>query len=97
MTIGRKARRSERTDRVSEIFGRYETDPVLDILELVELAWHDCYGEVTPPDDVVNDILLVSRGRLADLARAARLAVEDWRDLRMAANAIRQETGGSLG
>ncbi len=62
---------------------------VLDILELVELAWHDCYAEITPPDAVIDDILTVSQGELAILARAARLADTDFRDLRMWANDVR--------
>lgn len=89
MVIGRAARRAERRDRVTATVGPEAAEAALDILELVELAWHDCYGEVTPPDDVVADILVCSRGDLTRFARAARLAVEDWRDTRVAANAIR--------
>lgn len=63
-------------------------DAALDVLELTEFAWHDCYGDVSPPDEVVADILTVSEGRLDRLAHAARLAVEDFRDLRMQAEAI---------
>lgn len=63
-------------------------DAALDLLELAELAWHDCYGEVSPPESVIHDILTVSQGNLAKLAQAARLAVEDSRDLRMQAEAI---------
>jgi hypothetical protein len=61
----------------------------LDIFELTEFAWHDCYGEVTPPDSVIDDIYVCSQGRLPDLARAARLAVEDHRDLRIWADKLR--------
>ena len=69
------------------LFGS-DVDAALDLLELTDLAWHDCYGEVSPPDQVVNDILTVSEGRLDLLSRAARLAVEDFRDLRMQAQAM---------
>ena len=62
---------------------------MLDLLELTELAWHDCYGEVTPPEDVIADILLLSEGRIERLVQMARLAVTDWRDLRVAADAFR--------
>ena len=64
-----------------------KADAALDVLELTELAWHDCYGELSPPDQVVDDILAVSQGRLDLLAQAARLAVKDCRDLRMQAEA----------
>lgn len=62
------------------------TPLALDLLELVEFAWHDCYGEVSPPDDVIDDILAVSGGRLDWLIGASRLAIEDVRDLRVAAD-----------
>lgn len=83
----RASRREELRHRVTATFGR-STDAALDLLELTEFAWHDCYGEVSPPASVVDDILTVSQGRLDRLAQAARLAVEDLRDLRMQAEAI---------
>jgi hypothetical protein len=63
----------------------------LDILELTELAWHDCYGDVAPPDALIDDIYVCARGGLPDLARAARMAVEDFRDLRVWADALRAQ------
>lgn len=69
------------------LFGA-SAEAALDVLELTDFAWHDCYGEVSPPDGVVEDILLVSAGRLDGLARAARLAVDDARDLHMQADAF---------
>lgn len=63
------------------------SEAALDLLELTELAGNDCYGEVSPPTQVVDDILTVSEGRLDLLAQAVRLAVEDFRDLRMQAEA----------
>ena len=93
MAIGRAARRSERTPRVVEAFGEELAPPALDLLELTELAWHDCYGEVTPPEGVIDDILLLSEGDLGRLIRFARLAVIDWRDLRVAADEYRQQSG----
>ena len=62
-----------------------------DATATTRFAWHDCYGEITPPDDVVDDILICSRGDLAQMIRVPRLAVEDSRDLRMAAHALRAE------
>ena len=53
------------------------------------MAWHDCYGESSPGDDVVEDIFVVAQGNLAALIAAARLAVEDFRDLRMQADEVR--------
>jgi hypothetical protein len=90
MAIGRAARRAEREPAVQESFGLDRAAAALDLLELLELAWHDCYGEVTPPDDVIDDVLLVARGDMSSLARAARLAVEDSRDLRLAADEVRR-------
>lgn len=65
------------------------TDRALDLLELVELAWHDVYGEVTPSEDVINDILVLSEGNLRLLIRWGRLAVTDWRDVRVEADRLR--------
>ena len=67
-----------------------EVDDALNLLELFELAWHDCYGDVSPPEDVVDDVLLLSNGSLSDLIASVRLAVTDWRDVKVAANAARQ-------
>ena len=85
MAIGRRERFDVIKPRVIQIFG---DDPatithVAQVFELMEMAWHDCYGEVTPSDAIIDDIFICSRGRLADLAKAARLAVEDYRDLRL--------------
>ena len=82
----RATRREQRRPRVQAMFAS-KADAALDVLELTELAWHDCYGELSPPDQVVDDILAVSQGRLDLLAQAARLAVEDCRDIRMQAEA----------
>jgi hypothetical protein len=84
----RADRRRPRRPTVETLFGD-NADAALDILELTEFAWHDCYREVTPPDSVIDDIIVCSRGRLVDLARAARLAVEDYRDLRLWADDLR--------
>ncbi len=83
----RASRREQRRGRVAAAFGP-SGEAALDLLELTEFAWHDCYGEASPPDEVVNDILTVAQGRLDSLVHAARLAVEDYRDLRMQAAAI---------
>jgi len=62
----------------------------LDLLELTELAWHDCYQEITPSDEIIDEILLCSEGNLGLLVQACRLAVEDWRDLTMWAEKVRK-------
>jgi len=74
---------------VLEVFGDKRAGRALDLLELLELAWHDCYAEITPPDDVIDDVLVLSRGGLGQLISAARLALSDWRDARVAADALR--------
>jgi hypothetical protein len=91
MSVSRSERRTERKSRVVAIFGDVLADSVLDLFELTELAWHDCYNEITPSDSIVDDILLCSGGDLAKLIRFARLAVADWRDLKVAAARIRQD------
>ena len=59
MVIGRKSRRDARTPRARELFGE-NAGAALDLLELLELAWHDCYAEVSPPDEVIEDVWIVS-------------------------------------
>ncbi|MEU4263132.1 hypothetical protein ACYCCF_23785 [Streptomyces argenteolus] len=76
---------AERTARVEAEFGKDAAAAALDLLELVEYAWHDCYGDVTPGEDVVEDVLTCSRGDLAQMTRFARPAVEDRRDPPVAA------------
>jgi len=85
----RADRRAKRRDRVAAAVGDSAVNAALDLLELVELAWHDCYGEVTPSEEIVDDILLVGRGTLAGMIAAAHMAVTDWRDLKVAADTIR--------
>lgn len=89
MTTSRADRRRGRRGRARQLFGG-DAEVALDVLELAELAWHDCYGEITPPDSVIEDIWIVSEGDLRALVRAARLAVTDYRDLRVAAGRLRE-------
>jgi hypothetical protein len=89
MAISRAERRAGRIARVVAIFGDALAASVLDLLKLTELAWHDCYGEITPSEEMVDDILLCSKGELAQLIRVARQAVSDWRDVKVAAAEIR--------
>src|SRR5690348_4924847 len=91
MVIGRSNRRASRRQRAQDAFGK-NAEAVLDVLELVEFAWHDCYRDIAPPDEVIDDIFVVADGNVAKFARAARLAVEDFRDLRMSADAVRSGT-----
>jgi hypothetical protein len=95
MAIGRSARRAERLLRVEAIFGKETAPGALDLLELTELAWHDCYGEITPPEDIIDDILFCSEGDVVKLMQAARVAVQDWRDLKVWAQALRVKAGDS--
>jgi hypothetical protein len=71
MGIGRAARRAGHELVVQEFFG-LDRAAALDLLELLELTRHDCYGDVTPPDDVIDDVVVVAHGDVASLARAAR-------------------------
>jgi hypothetical protein len=89
MAVGRAERRKLRWDRAVAVFGEDTTPIALDLLELTELAWHDCYGEVTPSEDIIDDILLLSHGDINRLIQAAVLAVTDRRDLKVAADELR--------
>jgi hypothetical protein len=70
---------------VAAVFDPGSVEAVLDLFETMEIAWHDLYGEITPPESVVDDALVVSGGNLAALIKAVRLGLADWRDLRVAA------------
>jgi hypothetical protein len=72
-------------------FGEDFAEPVLDLLELTEFAWHDCYGETSPSETTVDDLLLLSEGQLPKLIRIARLAIADWRDVKAAAQSKRAD------
>lgn len=91
MDIGRAERRSAREARACEVFGA-DASAALDLFELTELAWHDCYGSVAPPDDVIDNMFVCSAGSLATLAKAARVALIDYRDLWMWADQLRRQT-----
>lgn len=89
MAVSRAERRSEREPRVVEVFGAEQAPIALDLVELTELAWHDTYGDVAPPESVIEDMLTVSEGTIEGLVQAALLAVIDWRDLTVAAEQLR--------
>lgn len=96
MAVGRAERFEERRPRVARVFGD-DADTlraVSEVLALLEMAWHDCYGEVTPPESVIDDVLLCSQGRLESLIGAAHLAVVDSRDLSVSAAAVRASGTG---
>ena len=75
---------------VIDVFGSEKAPVALDLLELTELAWHDTSGEITPPDDVIDDMLLLTGGSIDQLVHSARLAVADPRDLKVAAERARR-------
>ena len=77
---------------VESVLGKSLAPAGLDLLELAEYAWHDCHAEITPPDEVILSILICSEGNLATMVNAAKLAVEDWRDLQLWA--ARVQAGG---
>ena len=47
------------------VFGADRTPRALDRLELVEFAWHDCYDEITPPKQIIDDIPLFRHRRMS--------------------------------
>lgn len=88
MALSRRDRRHVARERAALSFGA-DAEAALDLLELLELAWHDSHGDQAPPTEVVEDIWLVAAGDLGRLASAARLAVTDRRDLHLAADEVR--------
>ena len=84
--ISRAERRAARAERVAAVFAPAETESVLDLLETMEIAWHDVYAEISPPEAVIDDVLSLSGGNLAALIRAVRLGLADPRDLKVAAD-----------
>lgn len=68
------------------------TDRALDLLELLDMAWHDANEETRPPEKVIDDILLLSEGNLRLLIRWARTAATDWREVRSAADGVRSDS-----
>jgi hypothetical protein len=95
MAIGRAERFEERKPRVIATFGDDEETllAVSHIFELMEMAWHDCYGEVTPSEEVIENVLLCSQGTLGGLIHAAHMAVIDDRDLSIWASDLRDRLG----
>ena len=49
MVVGRAARRAARAAQVEALLGRAHAPAALDLLELAEFAWHDCYGRSPRP------------------------------------------------
>jgi len=47
LAVGRAARRAERSSLAESVLGKSQASAGLDLVELVEYAWHDCYGEIT--------------------------------------------------
>jgi len=89
MAVSSAERRKNRRRRAITVFGEDRAPFALDLLELTELAWHDCYGEVTPSEDMIEDMLLLSEGSIERLIQIALLGVTDWRDLKVAAEEFR--------
>ena len=74
------------------MYAEAQASAALDLHDIFELAWHDCYGEVTPPPGVIEDMFTLSDGTVGGLIQAALLAVTDWRDLKVAAEERRPLT-----
>ncbi|HEY3531201.1 MAG TPA: hypothetical protein VGK78_18810 [Nocardioides sp.] len=90
MVTSSSDRRRARSGRAIEVFGK-DADAALDALALLDLAWHDCYGEPSPSETIIEDIWEVSSGKLAQLVVAAHLAVIDFRDVRVWADEHRHD------
>lgn len=91
MAVGRAQRMAALMPRITAEFGDALAPRVVDVLTLGEYAWHDCYGEPSPPEGVIDDIFVVANGDLARFVETVLLAVTDSRDLRLAAEAQRRQ------
>jgi hypothetical protein len=93
VALGSAQRRTERRPRIEGLFASGQVDAALDLLHLMDMAWHDCYGprELEVPPSVLDDVLLLAEGDLAVLITVAREAVVDFRDVRIAADARRSK------
>ncbi|GAB3899101.1 hypothetical protein ACFQ1S_03865 [Kibdelosporangium lantanae] len=91
MAVGSAQRRQERKPRIEGQFSSADVEAALDLLQLVDMAWHDCFGprELEVPAQVLDDVLLLAEGDLAKLIRVSRSAVQDFRDVRVAADSER--------
>ena len=89
VAVSRADRRRDRKPRVQAVFADCHVEPVLDLLELLERAWHDSYHEISPPEDIIDDVILLSDGSMDKLIKAAKRAVIDWRDLKVAVMGLR--------
>ena len=91
MAIGSEQRRRERRPRVEVLFAGRQVEAVLDLMSMMDMAWHDCYGprELEVPPAVLDDVLLLADGDLVVLIEVAHAAVIDCRDVRVAADAKR--------
>ncbi|RZS36903.1 hypothetical protein EV193_106137 [Herbihabitans rhizosphaerae] len=89
MAVGSEQRRQERRPRIEARFPSDQVEAALDLLHLTDMAWHDCYSELEVPARVLDDVLLLAGGDLAQLIRISRSAVQDFRDIRVAADGVR--------
>jgi len=87
-----KQRRKERQAAFEAAFGK-DAPAALDLVEIVEGAWNGVYGEETPSPEVIDDLLVCSQGTLTGLIAAAHLGLIDWRDLRMQAVSLSEQSG----
>jgi hypothetical protein len=77
---------------VVDRFGADRAEPALDLLEILEFGWHDCYHDVSPPEGIIDDLLLLSDGQLDGLVKVSRSALNDWRDVQAAASQRRDSS-----
>jgi hypothetical protein len=87
--------REKRRQRIETTFPSSHVEAALDLLHLTDMAWHDCYGpeDLALPDRVLEDVLLLADGGLVALVRIAHQAVIDFRDVKVAADDHRSQTG----
>jgi hypothetical protein len=64
MAVGSAQRRQERKPRIEGQFSSADVEAALDLLHLVDMAWHDCFGprELEMPAQVLDDVLLLAGG-----------------------------------
>jgi hypothetical protein len=90
VAVGRAERWEATKPKAIEAFGDDEhvLKTVSDQLAMLEMAWHDVYGEIAPSETIVEQVLICSKGTLDGLIRASRQAVRDRRDLQLWAESL---------
>jgi hypothetical protein len=68
VAVGADERFSQIRSRVVEVFGADDgmVERVARVVRLLEIGWHDIYGDPNPPGEVLDDVLACSQEQSKD-------------------------------